>query len=172
MESWVDDAKGKWDDLEDVDKFIVVSSAVLTVGGGIVGLVTGKPAIFAAGAGISVVLVGARWATKDEDIVVQSSLPAPAMKRAGPRSPGLLPRRDVDYSYGGGELGAPIGRMVDNGPVRTFNGLPTVEEASGFPLMHRVPDADIRTEPLDDRIRWATTGPLGPYTGQTVTGFW
>ena len=174
MESLKDNARGAWDDLEDVDKFVVASSVVLTVGGAVVSLLTGKPAVFAAGAGISAVLVGARWVTKNpdaDDTPPHDAAPAPAPAQAT-RSPGLLPRRDVDYTYGGGELGAPIGRMVDSGPVRTFNGLPTAAEASHFPLMHRVPDADIRTEPLDDRIRWATSGPLGPYTGQTVTGFW
>jgi len=174
MESWFDDAKAKWTDLEDVDKFIVGSAAVLTVGGGVVALFTGKPAVFAAGAGISAVLVGVRWVTKKDDAPVTPA--AQVRGRANrppiPRSPGLMPRRSVDYTYGGGELGAPIGRMEDTGPVRTFNGLPSMEDAKNFPLMHRVPDADIRTEPLDDRIRWATTGPLGPYTGQTVTGFW
>jgi hypothetical protein len=173
MESWTDDAKTKWSNLEDIDKFVVGSSVILTVGGAIVGLLMGKPAVFAAGAGISAVLVGVRWATKgdDDDHPNVHTHHAPAQTRTT-RSPGLMPRRDVDYTYGGGELGAPIGRMVDTGPVRTFNGLPSMEDAKNFPLMHRVPDADIRTEPLDDRIRWATTGPLGPYTGQTVTGFW
>lgn len=161
MEAW----EAKWDDLEDVDKFVVAASATLTLGGAIAALVSGKPAIFVAGAGMSVAIVGARWVTRDD------SDPAPPVPPAPPVT-SAPPRRAEDYTYGGGGLGAPIGRMEDKGPVRTFNGLPTVGEAKNFPLMHRVPDADIRTEPLDDRIRWATSGPLGPYTGQTVTGFW
>jgi len=175
MESWIDDTKSKWTDLSEIDKFVVGSAVTLTIGGGIVALFTGKPAVFAAGAGISAVLVGVRWVTKDEE---ETPVPASAQARGRankvpmPRSPGLMPRRDADYTYGGGELGAPIGRMEDTGPVRTFNGLPSMEDAKNFPLMHRVPDADIRTEPLDDRIRWATSGSLGPYHGQTVTGFW
>lgn len=171
MESpWVDNIKDKWADLEDIDKFVVGSSVILTVGGAILGLAMGKPAVFAAGAGVSAVMVGVRWATRGD--ASPPTPPAPPAVRRATSSPGLAARREVDYSYGGGELGAPIGRMTDTGPVHTFNGLPSMEDAKGFPLMHRVPDADIRTEPLDDRIRWATTGPLGPYTGQTVTGFW
>ena len=174
FDSWTDDAKDKWEELEDTDKFVVGSAGVLTVGGAIVALFSGKPAIFAAGAGISAALVLVRYATRDKDhpIIYKELARQTSSSHGKGRSPALQPRRDVDYSYGGGELGAPIGRMEDTGPVRTFNGLPTMEEAQNFPLMHRIPTADIRTEPLDDRIRWATSGPLGPYTGQTVTGFW
>jgi hypothetical protein len=170
--SWIDDVKNKWTDLPEIDKFIVGGATTLTVGGAIVALITGKPEIFAAGAGISAALVLVRVVTKDDSEESPAQVRGIANKVPMPKSPGLMPRRDVDYTYGGGELGAPIGRMEDTGPVRTFNGLPSREDAKHFPLMHRVPDADIRTEPLDDRIRWATSDPLGPYTGQTVTGFW
>lgn len=173
--SFVEDMRKKWDELEDVDKFVAGSAAVLTIGGAVLGLAMGKPAVFAAGAGVSAVIVGVRWATMDSQTPPPESLtnPTPPPKAYSySRSPALMPRRDVDYTYAGGDIGAPIGRVEDNGPVQTFNGVPTVEEARNFPIMHRVPNADMRTEPLDDRIRFANTPPEGPYTGQTVTGFW
>ncbi|MDR3542364.1 MAG: hypothetical protein P4L69_15595 [Desulfosporosinus sp.] len=175
MDSWIDDGKTKWGELSDTDKFVVGSAATLTIGGAILALVTGRASIFAAGAGISATLIVVRLATKggnDDQVGSSRFVPATRSPLAGKRSAGLEPRRSVDFTYGGGELGAPVGRMEDNGPVQTFNGLPTLEDAKNFPMMHRIPEVDVRTEPLDDRIRYANTSPLGPYTGQTVTGFW
>lgn len=180
MESWIDDAKTKWNEFEDVDKFIIGSAGVLTIGGALISLFSGNGSAFLGGAGISAVLVVVRAVTKDkggDDPIPTSSTRYQNQAkgsnfRLSSRMPEQSPRRTVDYTYGGGELGAPIGEMVDNGPVTTFNGLVSKDEAKDFPMWHRHVEVDVRTEPLDDRIRWATNDPLGPYRGSTVTGFW
>jgi len=175
MESFVDDVKSKWEDLEDVDKFIVAGSGVLTIGGALVSLISRDGSAFLGGAAVSAALVIMRFVTKDDkddQPVVTAEPKKQGGFRVSSRMPENSPRRTVDYTYGGGELGAPIGEMVDDGPVTTFKGLVSREEAKDFPMWHRHVEVDVRTEPMDDRIRWATNDPLGPYRGSTVTGFW
>jgi hypothetical protein len=35
--------------------------------------------------------------------------------------------------------------------------------AAQYPIMHRIPEVEVWTESMDDRIRWHNFGPLGPY---------
>jgi hypothetical protein len=181
ISAYINDLFEKWSDMEDADKLVVGASGILIIGGALISLFTRNGSVFLGGAVVSILLIIIRYVTKDTDVSpTRKNLAAQqAPQKLSPYSTvtssadfSYEKRRDADFTYGGGELGAPIGRMEDKGPVKTFNGLVTMEEARKYPLMHRHPEVDVRTEPLDDRIRWATTDPLGPYTGQTVTGFW
>ena len=166
MESFIDDAKEKWDGLEDIDKLAIGGAGVLILGGALISLFSRSATPFLGGALVGAVLIGGRIILKPKDD------PLTTERVPNPSRTSVPARREIDYTYGGGELGAPIGRMVDNGPVQTFNGLVTQDEARDYPMWHRHVEVDVRTDPLDDRIRWATNAPLGPYRGSTVTGFW
>ena len=58
-------------------------------------------------------------------------------------------------------LGAPENPAVET-PNVGHGSLNTREEVAGYPVMFRVPDAEINIDTMDERIRPHFTGPLGP----------
>lgn len=154
MERYADELKERWGQLEDTDKLAIGGAGILTLAGVVISLFTRSAVPFLGGAAGGALLVGARIITKQDAKPQQQ-------QESQPVRPSKAAQND--------RLGAPAVSMQYAGPVQTFNGLVSEEEARNFPLMHRIPEADIRTDPLNESI--APT-PDAPHAAQSVTDFW
>ena len=152
-ERYVNELKEKWGQLEDTDKLVIGGAGILTLAGVVVAVFTRSAVPFLGGAAGGALLVGARIITKQEQ--------AKPQQQQVPVQPSKAVQND--------RLGAPAVSMQYAGPVQTFNGLVSEEEARNFPVMHRIPEADLRTDPLNESI--APT-PDAPHAAQSVTDIW
>ena len=156
----MEDLKKRWDDMNETDKYVIGMGGACIVGGLLLAIAMREPLMFPAGAVIGAAVIGARIYLKQEKkppVVVQE---LPKIKRDA------ASYKDDDMP------GAPIMSPVDRGTITTFAGPTTRSEAVKYPLMHRIREAQAWTDELDDRIRWPTTGPTGPYVGDRgIFGF-
>lgn len=159
------EVKSKWEGLEYTDKLVTGSAAALALGGGVVSLITWNPKTFAICASIGALSVFVRVLTKPEPTQVATAPPS----SSGSCTSGCKTHKTIEPAAAG--LGAPWHEPADQGVVTTFAGPVTRQEAEDVPRMWRVPVADVRTDPLDDRIRSQVVPPLGPYVGDRG-GFW
>lgn len=144
------------------DSMWMLAGAGCLVGGATAAAVLRKPFWFAAGALIGASVVGYRVYSrremeKDPEMLVLRSPQA----AAAVRQETLTFRAHPEWRE---QLGGPEMPQVEQAPI-SADGNPVKWDdlrGSGYPLMHRIPDADVRIDSMDPFIAPHFTGPLGP----------
>jgi hypothetical protein len=140
----------------------MLAGAGCLVGGAAAAAVLRKPFWFAAGALIGASVVGYRvfnnyeMATDPEMLALRNPQAAAAVQQETQTF-----RAHPEWRE---QLGGPEMPQEDQAPI-TAAGSPVRWDdvrGSGYPLMHRIPDADVRIDSMDPFIAPHFTGPLGP----------
>lgn len=162
----------RWNALSKDDKtYVYIGGGCLAVGT-LMAVASKNAWWFALGAASGAGVIGYRIVSKkknDGEVNVQDrpTPPAPASTFSRSRSGFVHPDTGNDSS-----VGAPFNPPVDTGAPRGTGDLMKRPGYGEYPLMHRVPESQFWTDETDDRIRWQSFGPQGPYVGDRgIYGF-
>lgn len=164
----------KWKNMSAHDRMAIQFGGGCIAGGALVALALRKPWVFAVGATFGAVLIGWHLYQYTTDPVKASApIKYDAVTAAAMYSEFAAKRRAMAHGAST-DVGAPIIDNTTAAAVGLSSGVKTLSTVSRneYPMQNRIPDMDFWTDPLDDRIRWHTHGPIGPYVGDRgIYGF-